>query len=307
MEAWHGVDFRHLAALEAIASEGSFSAAGVRTGYSQSAISGQIATLERVVGARLISRLRGSRSVKLTPEGERLLEHAKVINARLAAARADLEAMRGEGRPVLRVGTFQSVSQTLLPPLLTQLAVQPTPIATALHEDPVTENLVQLLLAGELDVAFVVLPVPDDEIETVELVRDPWTVVVRSDHSLARLDRPVRAADISGLPLVTFARSRAQSFVEGALLASGMRANVVSRLADSRSVLSLVSAGLGCGLLPQLAIEADLEEPTDLRMLPIEDLPRRLIGLAWNRERALDDAASRFVALATCDGQSLAA
>lgn len=307
MEGWHGVDFRHLAALEAIATEGSFSAAGVRTGYSQSAISGQIATLERVVGARLISRLRGSRSVRLTPQGERLLEHAKVINARLAAARADLEAMRGEGRPLLRIGTFQSVSQSLLPPLLKRLAAAPVPVATALHEDAVTENLVDLLLAGELDVAFVVLPVPNDEIETVELVRDPWTIVVRSDHSLARLDRPVKAADLSGLPLVTYGRSRAQSFVEGALLASGARLNVVSRLADSRSVLSLVSAGLGCGLLPRLSIATDLEEPSDLRMFPLEDLPRRLIGLAWNRERELDEIASRFVALATCDGQSLAA
>jgi molybdate transport repressor ModE-like protein len=86
--SWHGVELRHLAALEAIAKEGSFSGAGARMGYSQSAISGQIATLEKLVGARLVTRLRGSRKVAITPEGQLLLDHAKVINARLSAARA---------------------------------------------------------------------------------------------------------------------------------------------------------------------------------------------------------------------------
>src|SRR4051812_25994980 len=177
MDSWHGVELRHLAALEAIAACGSFSAAGARTGYSQSAISGQIAKLEQIVGARLIARLRGSRNVALTPEGEVLLEHARVINARLGAARADISNMLDDGCPTLRIGTFQSVSQTLLPPILRRLQVH-----TTLREDSATEHHVELLLTNELDVAFVVLPVPHEEIETIELVRDPWTIVVREEH-----------------------------------------------------------------------------------------------------------------------------
>ncbi|HEY6961733.1 MAG TPA: LysR family transcriptional regulator [Gaiellaceae bacterium] len=301
VEAWHGVELRHLAALEAIAAEGSFSAAGARMGYSQSAISGQIAKLEKIVGARLIARLRGSRRVELTPEGAVLLEHAKVITARLGAARADLSSMLEDGSPTLRIGTFQSVSQTLLPPILRRLQVQ-----TTMREDPATENLVELLLQNELDLAFVVLPVPNDEIESLELVRDPWTVVARDDHPLARLKRPLGAADLSRLPLLTYERSRAQSFIEGSLSAGGADLNVVSRLADTRSILSFAEAGLGVALVPRLAIDTDFTG-SRLRMLALEGQPRRLIGLAWNRGRKLGAAAQRFVELATAAELSVAA
>src|SRR5437764_6875299 len=139
--SWHGVELRHLAALEAIATEGSFSGAGVKMGYSQSAISGQIATLERLVGARLVTRLRGSRKVSLTTEGERLLEHAKAINARLSAARADLASPR-EPLSTLRIGTFQSVSNTLLPGPLREL-MRATNVQTSLREDGSIEKLIE--------------------------------------------------------------------------------------------------------------------------------------------------------------------
>ncbi len=157
--SWHGVELRHLAALEAIANEGSFSGAGARMGYSQSAISGQIATLERLVGARLVTRLRGSRKVAITPEGQLLLDHAKAINARLSAARADLNSARDDGTSVLRIGTFQSVSQTLLPGLFRRLLQEPAPVEASLREDADIEHLVDLLAAGELDVTFVLLPI----------------------------------------------------------------------------------------------------------------------------------------------------
>jgi DNA-binding transcriptional LysR family regulator len=300
MESWHGVELRHLAALEAIATTGSFSAAGARTGYSQSAISGQIAKLERIVGARLIARLRGSRKVALTPEGQVLLDHARVITARLGAAKAELSTMIDEGRPTLRIGTFQSVSQTLLPPILRRLQVHAT-----LREDSATEHHVDLLLSHELDLAFVVLPVPDSEIETVELLRDPWTVVVRDDHRLARAQAGVVARDLAGLPILTYERSRTQSFIEGAIRAAGVELDVVSRFTDTHSVLSFVEAGLGVGLLPRLAVESDLAPA--LRALPLDDQPRRLIGLAWHRERKLGAAAERFIECATAAELSAAA
>jgi molybdate transport repressor ModE-like protein len=300
MDSWHGVELRHLAALEAIASSGSFSAAGARTGYSQSAISGQIAKLEQIVGARLIARLRGSRNVALTPEGQVLLEHARVITARLGAARADISSMLDDGCPTLRIGTFQSVSQTVLPPLLRRLQVH-----TELREDPATEHHVELLLTNELDVAFVVLPVPHEEIATVELLRDPWTIVVREEHRLVRCERPVVAADLAGLPILTYERSRTQSFIEGSLHAAGVELEVVSRFTDTRSVLSFVEAGLGVGLLPRLAAQADLGP--SLRALPLDDQPRRVIGVAWNRERKLSAAAERFIELASAAELSAAA
>ena len=77
--AWHGVELRHFVALEAIARERSFSAAAFSLGYTQSAISGQITTLERLVATTLFERLPGSRGVALTDEGRVLVEHAAAI------------------------------------------------------------------------------------------------------------------------------------------------------------------------------------------------------------------------------------
>jgi molybdate transport repressor ModE-like protein len=297
--SWQGVEFRHLAALESIATEGSFSAAATKTGYSQSAISGQIATLERLIGVRLVKRIRGSRKVTLTVEGERLLEHARAINARLNAARADIEQLEQNGVEGLRIGTFQSVSQTLLPDVVRGLTADGTSLT--LREDMDVEHYVEMLRSGELDLAFVLLPVVDDEVEAIELLRDPWVLVVRTDHPLVWKQRPATADDLSNLPLITFEQLPTQRLIEGSLRAAGAHVRVVTRMGDSASVLSMVAAGLGCGLVPRLAVEAEAVAArlNGLRFLPLDDQPPRLIGLAWNRRRTGDAQVRRVLELAT--------
>jgi DNA-binding transcriptional LysR family regulator len=94
MTPWPGVDFRLLIALERVGSTGSFSRAATQLGYTQSAVSGQISALERAVGARLVDRVRGARSVRLTAEGAVLHRHAIDITSRLWTAHAELEALR---------------------------------------------------------------------------------------------------------------------------------------------------------------------------------------------------------------------
>ena len=96
---WPGVELRHLAALEAVATEGSFRAAGVRLGYAQPAISQQIAALEAAVGMRLVDRRRGRGVVALTEAGELLLAYAQEIGARLRTARRELSELRAERVP----------------------------------------------------------------------------------------------------------------------------------------------------------------------------------------------------------------
>src|SRR5581483_2154800 len=116
-DLWLGLELRHLIALKAIAEEGTFGRAASRLGYTQSAVSQQIATLERIVGQRLIDRPGGPRPVSLTEAGELLLRHADAIAARLQAAHADLAALdAGESGPI-RIGTYQSVGSKVLPAL----------------------------------------------------------------------------------------------------------------------------------------------------------------------------------------------
>jgi len=85
------------------------------------------------------------------------------------------------------------------------------------------------------------------------------------------------------------------------LSAAGAQLRIVTRLADYRSVLTLAAAGLGCGLVPRLAVAADLEASAKgrLRMLTLEEQPPRLIGLAWNRDRRPNELVERFIGFAT--------
>src|SRR5438067_12600820 len=117
-DSWLGVEVRHLAALQALAAEHSFGRAARRLGYTQSAVSQQIATLERIVGERLVERPGGPRPVSLTEAGELLLRHAESIVARIAAAQADLSALSDGEAGVLRVGIYQSIGARVLPELM---------------------------------------------------------------------------------------------------------------------------------------------------------------------------------------------
>src|SRR5437764_9503007 len=117
-DSWLGVELRHFLALEAVAREGSFGRAATALGYTQSAVSQQIATLERIVGHRLVERPGGPKPVSLTEAGKLLLTHADAIAARVAAAQADLTALAEGEAGTLRVGVYQSVGQRILPELM---------------------------------------------------------------------------------------------------------------------------------------------------------------------------------------------
>src|ERR1051325_2054596 len=93
-DRWLGVELRHFLALEAVARERSFAKAAAALGYTQSAVSQQIATLERLVGQKLVERPGGPKPVSLTEAGRLLLTHAEAIAARVAAAPAGVPAPR---------------------------------------------------------------------------------------------------------------------------------------------------------------------------------------------------------------------
>src|SRR3954451_21228953 len=175
---WLGLELRHLVALKAIAEEGTFGRAAIRLGYTQSAISQQIAMLERIVGQKLIDRPGGPRPVSLTEAGELLLRHADAITARLQAAQADLVALDAGDVGPLRIGTYQSVGAKVLPSLLREFKEQWPKVDITLREsadDPALAFLVEL---GERYLTFVVLPLVLGPYDSIELFRDPYVLVV---------------------------------------------------------------------------------------------------------------------------------
>ena len=289
---WLGVELRHFAALQALASEGSFGRAAERLGYTQSAVSQQIATLERLVGPRLIERPGGPRPVELTEAGRLLLRHAEAIVARLQAARADMEALQSGEAGTLRVGAFQSAGARILPELLRRYTAAWPQVQIRLEEAE-DESLLAQIEDGGLDLAFVMLPVPGAAIETVDLVRDPYVLLTQADSPLARASGPPTFREIGAMPLVGYRTCLGGQQVEDRLRAAGVEPRMAFRSDDNATLQAMVAAGMGIALVPRLTVN---EADSRVAMIELgERVPPRLIGLAWHRDRYRSPAALAFV------------
>jgi len=309
MEAdrWLGLDLRHLIALKAIANEGSFGRAAERLGYTQSAISQQIATLERIVGLRLIERPGGPRPISLTEAGRILLRHAEAIQARLLAAKADMAALEAGDAGRLRVGTFQSVGAKIIPTLLRRFSESHPQVEVLLSESQDEGELLEMIERGELDLTFWTLPVAPGPYETVELLTDPYVLVVPAGSPLSSLKRTPTLKEIALQPLIGFNRCSAMDQVESHLASTGRTPNIVFRSDNNGTVQGLVGAGVGLTVAPRLTVD---EDDPSVAVIDLHGrIPARVIGLVWHRDRHRSPAAEAFVesAIAVCGQLSAAA
>jgi DNA-binding transcriptional LysR family regulator len=291
-DSWLGVEVRHLAALDAIARERSFSRAARALGYTQSAVSQQLALLERIVGTRLVERPGGPRPVSLTPAGEILLRHGRRIVDQLAAARADLVAWSAGSAGELRVGTYHSVGAKILPAVVGRLAAALPEVRVALVETSDEGQLLALVERGELDLTFMLFPLADGPFAAAELMRDPFLLVVAEDSPLASAAVRPTLADVADLPLIAYDRVRDVTRPETHLRGTP---RVVFRSNDDETIHGLVAAGMGAALLPALSV--DHGHPGVRAVALGADLPPRIIGLAWHRDRELPPAAGEFIAI----------
>jgi molybdate transport repressor ModE-like protein len=295
-DSWLGLELRHLIALKAIAEHGTFGRAATELGYTQSAISQQIATLERIVGQRLIDRPGGPRPVSLTEAGELLLRHADAIAARLQAAQADLAALDAGDAGPLRIGTYQSVGAKVLPALLREFTEEWPKVDITLRESSDDRELALLIESGELDLSFVVLPLDPGPYEVVELFRDPYVLVVPSGSPLGSRDRPPSLRELVDQPLISYRTCRTTQRVEDRLRQTGREPHIVFRSDENGTVQGLVAAGVGIGIMPRLAVD---ESYPAIEVVDLGDrVPPRLIGIAWHRDRRRTRAAEAFVELA---------
>ena len=295
-DLWLGVEVRHLAALRAVAEEGTFGAAALRLGYAQSAISQQIAALERYVGHRLFDRPGGSRPVQLTRAGELLLGHADQIISRLAAARIDLDSLGVDDcGTAIRIGAYQSVARTMVPLILQELGTDSSEVEFDLKEANDDAVLLDLLERGELDVAFIELPVPEGPLEWTRLLDDPFVLIVPEEHELTSLDRPITLEELARLPLLTF-KCRTTTRVAETFATHGVPVRFARQVEDGGTLLALVQAGLGVGLVPRLAADIDGKP---LVAIPVEaKLAPRIVAIAWHRDRLRTCTAGLFIDLA---------
>jgi molybdate transport repressor ModE-like protein len=252
------LDVRRMRILREVAARGSFSAAAEALSYTQSAVSQQIAALEREVGTKLVER--NARGIRLTDAGSALVRHTEAVIANLAEAEAELEAIAGIRGGRVRLASFQTAGSALVPQAIAAFRSRHPGVELSLIEaEP--DEAIPALRGGELDVALVVEPngiteEPGHGLERMELLDDPMYVALPLDHELTKKVR-LRLKDLAAEQWINPPLSYPCSgFVTRACAAAGFDPHIAFETEDYGAVQGLVAAGVGIALIPELALAA---------------------------------------------------
>lgn len=284
------IDPRALRALVAIAEGGSFRAAAQVLDYTQSAISHQISTLEKRLGATLFVRPGGRRKVELTPLGQLAFQHAQRVLAANRALEGDVSAALAGERGTLRIGTSASTSHLLAKPLA-ELGRHSPGVEVSLTNVATAEALAQQLDRGQLDLGLYINIEPTDRVVTTTLFEDAWMVIAHRSNPLAA-EAATSLDALDGVDMIAWhARWRAQAHLERLWRQRRIRPRIIYRTDDNLMIQQLVANRLGCACLGALTVE-HLIDP-DIRRIPIKDeLPPRTLALCHGRGRELTPAAT---------------
>jgi DNA-binding transcriptional LysR family regulator len=287
------VDPRNLRALVAVAEGGSFRTAAHTLGYTQSAISHQIATLEKRLGTTLFVRPGGRRKVELTPLGQLAFHHAQRVLAANRALEGDVTAALAGARGTLRIGTSASTSHLLAKPLA-ELAQQSPGVEVSLLNIATTEALAQQLDRGQIDLGLYINIEPDERVVTTTLFEDTWKVIAHRSHPLAA-EAAITLDALDGIDMIAWhARWRAQGHLEQLWRRRRIRPRIIYRTDDNLIIQQLVVNRLGCACLGALTVEHLID--SDIRRIPINDeLPPRTLSICHGRGRALSPAADLVI------------
>jgi DNA-binding transcriptional LysR family regulator len=248
------LDVRRMRVLREVAVRGSFSAAADALSFTQSAVSQQIAALEREAGAVLVQR--SARGVRLTEAGEALVRHTEAIMARLSEAEAELEAIAGLRGGRLRMAAFESAGASLMPLAIAAFRERHPAVELSLSmSEP--EDCVPLLRTGDLDLAIVfesAVRHVDDGIHRVHLLEDPMYLVLPQDHPLAHRRR-VRLEDLAGEPFIGGQEDcECNRLIFRACATAGYEPRIAFETDDYTAMQGFVAAGVGVSLIAELGL-----------------------------------------------------
>jgi len=291
-----GLGLRELRAVLAVAELGSFRRAAAELGYTQSALSHQVSALEAALGLPLFHRPGGRAQVRLTPAGEAACRRARRVLSEVEAVAADAEeAERGESVR-LRVGVSQTAAAEIMPAALHAFRGEYPGVEVVLSEADETDEVGcrDALRKGDLDLAIFHNAEPDEFVEAVPLLDDPWVILTRRDSAIAELERP--GFDVlDGLEVVAWShRWRAQLELEEAWERRGVAPKIVYRTDDNLALQRLVAAGLGHACIGRLAARRAVD-PALTWLSPREPLGKREIALCYPRRRQMTATALALI------------
>jgi LysR family transcriptional regulator, hydrogen peroxide-inducible genes activator len=272
----------------AVARTGSFTRAAEEEGITQPSLSQQIVKLEKTLDARLFDRL--GRSVQLTEFGRALLPQALEILRSVNGARSAIDLLRRGVAGRLAIGCIPTITPYFLAPLLGDFASRYPDVELRLVEE-ITPKLVELLQAGELDLAVASLPVNNPDILCSELFREQIMVAVGAHHRLA-CEAKVALPELRQEKMLLL--KEGHCFRDDALtICSRGRIPFYSMFETDQfsSIFPLVSAGLGISLVPQMAAHTE----TECKFLPLEREAFRRVGYMRIRGHAAGSAQKAFI------------
>ena len=252
------MEIRQLRAFTAIAETGTFTAGAQRVHVTQAAVSMQIRQLELELGAPLF--VRAPRRVILTEAGEALLERARRILREHDVAVAEIAELAGAERGRLRVGSASAmVSADPLPQILKELRER-HPRAEVTIVSGTSEALVRQILAGELDMAFVSLPVEARGIQTEGLSRDELVAIASPRHKLAK-QKVVSVFALAGEKLILGERGgNTRRLIDGLFAEAGVQPVVAMELSRLSAIKRMVEEDMGIGIIPLRSAREEVAE-----------------------------------------------
>ena len=286
------MELHQLRYFVAVAETGSFTRAAEREGITQPTLSEQIMRLEgkkNGVGRRLFDRL--GRKVVLTDAGHDLLGRAQAILAAVDEAERAVRDSAEGGR--LRAGAIPTVAPFVLPKAVTRFGKAHPGVQLQLQEDR-TERLLADLLAGELDVGVMALPIRDDRLHVEKLYSEPLVVALPAGHRLAA-KAEVKLADVVDEPFILL--DDVHCFGDQVLSLcrrGGIEPKVVCRGEQIVTLLAMVAAGQGVTVVPEMAAVGDTSPQRVFRPLG-KPAPTRTLCAVWHKQRYRPPSLRAFV------------
>lgn len=252
------MEIRQLRAFVAIAETGTFTAGALRVHVTQAAISMQIRQLETEIGARVF--VRAPRHVILTEAGEQLLRRARHILREHDAALDEIAELAGAERGRLRIGSASAMVLTeQLPAVLKELRKQ-HPAADISVTSGTSEVLVDQILAGEIDIAFVSLPVDVRGIKTERLSDDQLVAIASPQHRLAK-QRTISAYTLAGERLILGERGgNTRRLIDQFFAQAGVTLRVAMELSRQQAIKRMVEEDMGVGIVPLQSVREEVEK-----------------------------------------------
>ena len=252
------MEIRQLKAFLAIAEAKTFTAGARRVNVTQAAISMQIRQLEEEVGLQLFTRT--PRRVILTEAGEHLLERARKILREHDAAVAEIAEIAGSEHGRLRIGSASGTFAMNQLPVILQDIRRKYPSSELTVTAGTSSRLVDRILHGEIDTAFVSLPVDNLSISTESLFSDEIVAVAWPGHPLAK-EKYISAATLAGENLILGERGgNTRRMIDEFFAAANVRPNITMELSRQEAINRMVEIGMGVGIAGVKSVAKEIKE-----------------------------------------------